>query len=126
MGFVGKSVQDSEKNNDANVFLIESLSFCLVSRWISRAYFRVVAGLNVLSAPGDHVQIRSISAVKMHEDYNDATSDNDVTLVLLSSPFNFTDHVQPICTPHNVTHEFNLNFSHCFISGWGSTYYKGW
>uniref|UniRef100_A0A4W6DEP0 Peptidase S1 domain-containing protein n=1 Tax=Lates calcarifer TaxID=8187 RepID=A0A4W6DEP0_LATCA len=93
--------------------------------WISRAYFRVVAGLNVLSAPGDHVQIRSISAVKMHEDYNDATSDNDVTLVLLSSPFNFTDHVQPICTPHNVTHEFNLNFSHCFISGWGSTYYKG-
>ncbi|GAA6222814.1 transmembrane protease serine 11D-like [Lates japonicus] len=93
--------------------------------WISRAYFRVVAGLNVLSAPGDHVQIRSISAVKMHEDYNDATSDNDVTLVLLSSPFNFTDHVQPVCTPHNVTHELNLNFSHCFISGWGSTYYKG-
>ncbi|XP_071332200.1 transmembrane protease serine 11D isoform X1 [Trachinotus anak] len=93
--------------------------------WISRAHFRVVAGLNVLSAPGHHTQIRSISEVKMHKDYSDITSDNDVTLVLLSSPFSFTDHVQPICTPHNVTHEFTLNFSHCFISGWGSTYYKG-
>ncbi|XP_022597547.1 transmembrane protease serine 11D-like [Seriola dumerili] len=65
--------------------------------WISRAHFRVVAGLNVLSAPGDHAQIHSISRVEMHKDYDDITSDNDVTLVLLSSPFNFTDHVQPIC-----------------------------
>uniref|UniRef100_A0A3Q3LTY7 Acrosin n=1 Tax=Mastacembelus armatus TaxID=205130 RepID=A0A3Q3LTY7_9TELE len=82
--------------------------------------FHVVAGHNVLSAPGDHTQIRSISEVKMHKGYDDVTSDNDVTLVRLSSPFNFTDHVQPICTPHNVTHELTLNFNHCFISGWGS------
>ncbi|XP_044068319.1 transmembrane protease serine 11D [Siniperca chuatsi] len=93
--------------------------------WISRRHFRVVAGLHVLSAPGDEAQIRSISEVKMHEDYDVDTADNDVTLVLLSSPFNFTDHVQPVCTPHNVTHELILNFSHCFITGWGSTYYKG-
>ncbi|KAM9350957.1 transmembrane protease serine 11D [Symphorus nematophorus] len=92
---------------------------------ISRSHFRVVAGLHVLSAPGDQAQIRSISEVKMHEDYDDVTSDKDVTLVLLSSPLNFTDHVQPVCTPHNVTHEFILNFSHCFITGWGSTYHKG-
>uniref|UniRef100_A0A7N8XII8 Transmembrane protease serine 11D-like n=1 Tax=Mastacembelus armatus TaxID=205130 RepID=A0A7N8XII8_9TELE len=87
--------------------------------------FHVVAGHNVLSAPGDHTQIRSISEVKMHKGYDDVTSDNDVTLVRLSSPFNFTDHVQPICTPHNVTHELTLNFNHCFISGWGSTHYNG-
>ncbi|XP_026187415.1 transmembrane protease serine 11D [Mastacembelus armatus] len=93
--------------------------------WISRSDFHVVAGHNVLSAPGDHTQIRSISEVKMHKGYDDVTSDNDVTLVRLSSPFNFTDHVQPICTPHNVTHELTLNFNHCFISGWGSTHYNG-
>ncbi|XP_035512861.1 transmembrane protease serine 11D [Morone saxatilis] len=93
--------------------------------WISRRHFRVVAGLNVLSAPGDQAQIRSISKVRMHEDYDDVTSDSDVTLLLLSSPFDFTDHVQPVCTPHSVTQEFSLNFTHCFISGWGSTYHKG-
>ncbi|WP_227636413.1 serine protease, partial [Klebsiella pneumoniae] len=94
-------------------------------QWISRRHFHVVAGLHVISAPGDQTQIRSISKIKMHKEYNNFTHDNDVTLVLLSSPFNFTDHVQPVCTPHNVTHEFSLNFSHCFISGWGSTSYRG-
>ncbi|KAK5863506.1 hypothetical protein PBY51_000534 [Eleginops maclovinus] len=88
-------------------------------------YFSVVAGLNVLSAPGDRTQIRSISKVKMHEDYSNVTSDSDVTLLLLSSPFDFTDHVQPVCTPLYDAHELFLNFSHCFISGWGSPYYKG-
>ncbi|XP_045911558.1 transmembrane protease serine 11D [Micropterus dolomieu] len=92
---------------------------------IVRSHFRVVAGLHVLSAPGDEAQIRSVREAKMHKDYNEVTSDNDVTLVLLSSPFIFTDYVRPICTPHNVTHEFTLNFSHCFITGWGSTHYKG-
>ncbi|KAM7411990.1 hypothetical protein PAMA_021792 [Pampus argenteus] len=87
--------------------------------------FRVVAGLSMLSVPGENVQIRSISELKMHKNYDAITSDNDVALVLLSSPFTFTDHVQPICTPHNVTHEFGLNLSHCFVTGWGSTYYKG-
>ncbi|XP_047437846.1 transmembrane protease serine 11D [Mugil cephalus] len=93
--------------------------------WISRRHFRVVAGLHTLSALGDHAQIRSISKVKMHEDYDDVTSDNDVTLVLLGSPFDFTDHVRAVCAPHNVTHELALNFSHCFVTGWGSSYFRG-
>ncbi|KAM6924877.1 transmembrane protease serine 11D [Xenentodon cancila] len=94
-------------------------------RWIGQRLFRVVAGLKVLSAPGAHSQIRFIREIKMHDDYNDMTYDNDITLVLLSSPLNFTDYIQPVCTPQNVSHEFILNFSHCFITGWGSTYYKG-
>ncbi|KAI3356843.1 hypothetical protein L3Q82_003496 [Scortum barcoo] len=93
--------------------------------WIGRRHFRVVAGLHTLSAPGDQAQVRLVRKVKVHEDYDAATSDSDVALVLLSSPFNFTNHIQPVCTPHNVTHEYILNFSHCFISGWGSTSFKG-
>ncbi|KAM9342466.1 transmembrane protease serine 12 [Pholidichthys leucotaenia] len=90
-----------------------------------RSYFRVVAGLRVFSSPGSHIQVRSIRKVKMHEDYSSITFDNDVSLVLLSSPFNFNDYVQPICIPHSVAHEVMLNFSHCFISGWGSNYFNG-
>ncbi|TKS77549.1 Transmembrane protease serine 12 [Collichthys lucidus] len=92
---------------------------------VNRSYFRVAAGLRVLSAPGNQTQFRSIHNIIIHKDYNDVTSENDVTLLLLSSPFKFNDHVQPVCAPHNVTHESNLNFSHCFITGWGSKYYKG-
>ncbi|XP_068996675.1 transmembrane protease serine 11D [Embiotoca jacksoni] len=93
--------------------------------WINLRHFHVVAGLQLLSTPGVHNQIRSITKVIIHENYDDNTSDNDVTLLLLSIPFSFTDHVQPVCIPHNETHESTLNFSHCFISGWGSSYYNG-
>lgn len=99
--------------------------FSFVSRRIGLSYFRVVAGLNTLSSPGNYAQVRSIRGVKMHDGYNIFTSDNDVTLLLLSSPFKFTNYIQPICLPGDVIHEAMLNLSHCFVSGWGSTYYKG-
>uniref|UniRef100_A0A8D0A3S6 Acrosin n=1 Tax=Sander lucioperca TaxID=283035 RepID=A0A8D0A3S6_SANLU len=92
----------------------QSHDFCSMSRRIIKSHFRVVAGLNVLSTPGDQTQIRSIREVKMHEDYDDVTSDNDVTLLLLSSPFIFTDHVQPVCTPHNLTHD-KVPFGKCTV-----------
>ncbi|XP_024865063.1 transmembrane protease serine 12 [Kryptolebias marmoratus] len=94
-------------------------------QWLRKDYFSVAAGLNVLSDPGAHAQMRSISEIRIHEDYDPQTSDSDVALVLLGSPLNFTDHVQAACTPLNVSHEVSLNFSRCFISGWGSTYYQG-
>ncbi|XP_015246617.1 PREDICTED: acrosin-like [Cyprinodon variegatus] len=94
-------------------------------KFLSNDYFQVVMGLNVFSTPGPHTQTRSISKIIMHEDYNEFTSDNDVALLLLSSPLNFTDHVQPCCTPHNMSHEAALNLSYCFITGWGSTYFNG-
>ncbi|KAA8591116.1 transmembrane protease serine 11D [Etheostoma spectabile] len=109
----------------SNLWVLTATHCCHKYLRIIKSHFRVVAGLNVLSGPGDKTQISSIREVKMHEDYDGVTSDNDVTLLLLSSPFNFTDHVQPVCTPHNLTHEFSLNFSHCFISGWGSPSYRG-
>uniref|UniRef100_A0A8C7YFD1 Acrosin n=1 Tax=Oryzias sinensis TaxID=183150 RepID=A0A8C7YFD1_9TELE len=92
---------------------------------IVRSHVRVVAGLRVWSDPGAHSQIRYISEMKMHEDYDDFTSDSDIMLLRLRSPFKFTSHVQPACTPYSVTHEFVLNLTHCFITGWGSSYYKG-
>lgn len=104
-------------------FFFTLISF--VSRRIGLSYFRVVAGLNTLSSPGNYAQVRSIRGVKMHDGYNIFTSDNDVTLLLLSSPFKFTNYIQPICLPGDVIHEAMLNLSHCFVSGWGSTYYKG-
>ncbi|KAF7654276.1 hypothetical protein LDENG_00071720 [Lucifuga dentata] len=84
-----------------------------------------MAGLNVLSAPGEHTQSRSVLELRLHENYSVETFDSDVALLLLSSPLNFNDHIQPICIPDNVIHEQTLKFSHCFIAGWGSTYFTG-
>ncbi|XP_013885011.1 acrosin [Austrofundulus limnaeus] len=92
---------------------------------ISKNYFRVAAGLTVLSDPGPYVQICSIRIIRIHEDFDPHTLDSDVALVMLSAPLNFTEHVQPACTPFNVNHVVRLTFAHCFISGWGSNAYKG-
>ncbi|CAB1442900.1 unnamed protein product [Pleuronectes platessa] len=47
-------------------------------------YLRVVAGINKLSNQGSGAQIRSIKRIKMHEDFNTRTLDNDVALLRLS------------------------------------------
>lgn len=94
-------------------------------RKISRVYLQVVAGLTVLSKPGDQAQIRSITKIRLHQDYNFVSSDNDVALLCLDSPLEYNEYVQPICTLFNESEEVALNFSHCFISGWGSTYFGG-
>lgn len=106
-------------------YQINSQSFSCPSRQISQRYFRVVAGLTVLSQPGDHAQIRQIANIKIHQDYNTVSADNDIALLRLKSPLDFNDYVQPICTSRNESEEAALNFSHCFISGWGTTYYGG-
>ncbi|XP_073327308.1 transmembrane protease serine 11D [Pagrus major] len=108
-----------------NNLSVLTATHCFLKFWGRKRLFRVVAGLRELSTPGGHAQIRFISEIRSHKGYNHVTTENDLTLLLLSSPFNFTDHVQPACLPHDVRHEFILNFSHCFISGWGTSYYKG-
>uniref|UniRef100_A0A8D3BCE6 Acrosin n=1 Tax=Scophthalmus maximus TaxID=52904 RepID=A0A8D3BCE6_SCOMX len=94
-----------------------SATHCFINK---RLYFLIEA-----TPYGVHAQIRSILKVKLHERYNNVRHNNDVALVLLSSPFHFSDHVQPAWVPHNLTHELALDFSHCFISGWGRTSYIG-
>uniref|UniRef100_A0A8C4SR94 Peptidase S1 domain-containing protein n=1 Tax=Erpetoichthys calabaricus TaxID=27687 RepID=A0A8C4SR94_ERPCA len=42
---------------------------------------------------------------------------NDIVLLQIWPPFNFTDYVQPICMLENEELEFS--FTHCYISGWG-------
>ncbi|KAM3872310.1 LOW QUALITY PROTEIN: transmembrane protease serine 11D-like [Diretmus argenteus] len=56
----------------------------------------------VLSAPGIHSQTRSIHQIKMHENFEAATFNNDVALLHLRSPLH-SDHVQHLCTINNVT-----------------------
>ncbi|XP_034028215.1 acrosin [Thalassophryne amazonica] len=94
-------------------------------RTISADHFRVLAGLHVLSAPGKHSQVHGIKKVTIHQDYGDDTHDSDVALVHLKSPLVFSDYIQPVCIPHNVSHEIILSFTACFISGWGSLIYNG-
>uniref|UniRef100_A0AAV2LYI7 Acrosin n=1 Tax=Knipowitschia caucasica TaxID=637954 RepID=A0AAV2LYI7_KNICA len=107
-----------------NPVWVLSASHCF-NKEISKRHFRVVAGMATLSQLGEQAQVRYITKIQIHSDYNTTTLDNDVALLQLDSPWNFTDFVHPICIPRTEYEEASLNFSQCFISGWGSTYYGG-
>ncbi|KAL2104106.1 hypothetical protein ACEWY4_000974 [Coilia grayii] len=91
----------------------------------SHLNLQVLAGEQLLLQTGQHAQYRNVKKIIIHSDYSDNTFDNDIALLLLSKPLQFTNHVQPVCTIANQTEEGNLNFSTCFISGWGSTFHEG-
>ncbi|CAB1330181.1 unnamed protein product [Coregonus sp. 'balchen'] len=78
---------------------------------------RVVSGLNVLTEPGRYSQRRYVVEVRAHEKFDHPSYSNDIALLRLSSPLEYTDFVQPVCTVEDEMEEFNLNLNQCFISG---------
>ncbi|XP_057681502.1 chymotrypsin-like protease CTRL-1 [Corythoichthys intestinalis] len=60
---------------------------------------------------------RTVTQIIVHPDYNNITIDNDLTLMKLSSPLNYTEFIRPICLASNAS-QFNDGIS-CWISGWG-------
>ncbi|KAJ0036829.1 hypothetical protein NQD34_005506, partial [Periophthalmus magnuspinnatus] len=109
-----------------NPLWVLSAAHCFIKYLqINRKYFTVVAGLTTLSQPGDNAQVRHVTDIRVHSGYDTESSDNDVALLRLDATWYFSDYVHPICIPNITFEEVTLNFSHCFISGWGSTYYGG-
>ncbi|KAL1020732.1 hypothetical protein UPYG_G00003930 [Umbra pygmaea] len=86
---------------------------------------RVVAGLNTLSYPEEHSQSRYVQEVRVHEGYHHPCFADDLALLFLRNPLEFTHFVQPVCTVEDEREEHSLDLSMCFVSGWGSAYYKG-
>ncbi|CAL8105269.1 unnamed protein product [Orchesella dallaii] len=83
--------------------------------------FRIVAGEHNLSIHEEHEQIVnfSISDVVFHENYSDFNHINDIALINLKKPVNFTGnlHVEPILLA-------DPQVKYCprsYIAGWGRT-----
>ncbi|XP_028454737.1 serine protease 33-like [Perca flavescens] len=61
---------------------------------------------------------RSLSQIIINPDYNPDTNNNDVSLLLLSSPVNFTDFISPVClAPDGSTYP---DGTVCWVTGWGT------
>ncbi|MBN3301723.1 ENTK Enteropeptidase, partial [Amia calva] len=83
----------------------------------------VVAGQRVLSASEDSSQRRGVRRLVLNKGYNKVTHDNDLALLQLTEPLSFSLYVQPVCLLTREEEEAGLEL--CFISGWGTTTYKG-
>lgn len=61
---------------------------------------------------------RTVATIILHPDYDGDTSDNDVALLRLSSPVQFTDYIRPVCLAASSS-VFN-NGTDSWVTGWGA------
>ena len=86
--------------------------------------FTVTLGIRHLSDNHEHKVEIGADQVIMHPDYGDINGiANDVALLHLSEPVEFSDYVRPAClaTAQNETGAY----SRCWIAGWGTTFSGG-
>ncbi|GCC26224.1 transmembrane protease serine 2-like [Chiloscyllium punctatum] len=63
--------------------------------------------------------LRSVSRIVVHSRYSSDTNDNDIALMKLSNPLQFTDKIRPACLP-TFDQQFPDGIS-CWITGFGHT-----
>lgn len=75
----------------------------------------VVVGGTDLSRPLE--QHRPDSLI-LHENFDRMSMQNDIALILLSDPIEFSNEKIPICLP--FIYDINT-WQHCWVAGWGTT-----
>lgn len=70
--------------------------FVLFSSYIP-AHLTVELGQDTLIGSTANTVLQNVSRIIPHPKFNDKTWNNDIALVQLSSPVNFTDYIKPVC-----------------------------
>ena len=84
---------------------------------------KVIAGIHNLNVLNGNAQIRDIKNVINHPNFNDQPNSNDIALVQVLYPFNYTSSVGPITI---ARHGYGPSVgSYCTVMGWGTTSYDG-
>uniref|UniRef100_A0A8C4V431 Mitochondrial peptide methionine sulfoxide reductase n=1 Tax=Falco tinnunculus TaxID=100819 RepID=A0A8C4V431_FALTI len=73
----------------------------------------VAVGGNDLSLPLEEHKLESLI---IHEGFDNTSMENDVALILLSSPIQFSNEKIPVCVP--FMYDIDM-WQHCWVSGWG-------
>ncbi|XP_038590801.1 chymotrypsin-like protease CTRL-1 [Micropterus salmoides] len=75
-------------------------------------------GLDALKLSNANGMSRTVSQIIKHPNFNQPTLNNDIALLQLSSPVNFTNYIRPVCLAANGS-IFNAGTT-CWVSGWGN------
>ncbi|MBN3307434.1 TMPS9 protease, partial [Amia calva] len=94
-----------------------SAAHCFESR-LNVSQWTVYLGLHTQQGSNPNSQSREVLKIIVHPNYNTTTKDNDITLMKLSSPVNFTKYIQPICLADSNSTFYNG--TECWVTGWGN------
>ncbi|XP_078545055.1 transmembrane protease serine 12-like [Lissotriton helveticus] len=81
--------------------------------------WRVLTGLTNMIFHGNSTQIRQIQGIIIHRYYDEHTEENDLALLKLAAPVEYSNYTQPVCIPGEISS--NTTNLQCFITGWGTT-----
>lgn len=95
----------------AHCFPTSNLEYRNPGSWLT--YSGLYTQLDYSSA-----ESRKLKSITVHPNYNAFTFDNDVAVLELSDPLEFSSTVYPLCLP-DATHTFPAGKS-CFVTGWGA------
>lgn len=73
-----------------------SLSCVFVNSTLASS-LRIFLGRQTQEGTNDNEQARGVARIINHQDYDPRTNDNDIALLRLSSPVEFTTFVRPVC-----------------------------
>uniref|UniRef100_A0A8C9CC28 Peptidase S1 domain-containing protein n=1 Tax=Phocoena sinus TaxID=42100 RepID=A0A8C9CC28_PHOSS len=102
-----------------SVHLVTFLPLLFLRLWFSATRpteLRVVLGTNSLSSPS--LEIKGVTSIILHKDFQSLNMDNDISLLLLDTPITFSELKEPICMP---TEPGLSRWHKCWVAGWGQT-----
>uniref|UniRef100_A0A3Q0R9E4 Peptidase S1 domain-containing protein n=1 Tax=Amphilophus citrinellus TaxID=61819 RepID=A0A3Q0R9E4_AMPCI len=82
----------------ATLFINNSLhgGSLITDQWVLTAAGKIIQ-LRVCGLYLTRILTRTLENITCHPKYNSSTHENDICLLKLSAPVNFTDYIQPIC-----------------------------
>lgn len=95
--------------------LVNTLCFCDFS--ISTFGWQISLGRQNLQGTNPNEVSRRVSRIILHPFYDSDSSNNDISLLKLSSAVTFTDYVRPVCLAASDS-VFN-NGTDSWVTGWG-------
>ncbi|XP_065805957.1 putative serine protease 42 [Labrus bergylta] len=80
--------------------------------------WQVSLGRQNLQGENPNEVTKSVDTIILHPNYDSVTSDNDIALLRLSTPVQFTDYIRPVCLAAGDS-TFN-NGTDSWVTGWGA------
>ena len=91
---------------------------CLYYFSTSTSGLQVSLGCQNLQGTNPNEESRSVARIILHPNYDSDSSNNDIALLRLSSPVEFTDYIRPVCLAASDS-VFNKG-TDSWVTGWGS------
>jgi len=88
----------------------------------SAASITVYLGRQSQKQPDPNEVSRDVSQIIIHHDYGNGQSNNDMALLQLSSPVNFTNYIAPVCLAAEGS---IFNSDTMWVTGWGKIHTGG-